>query len=142
MKFTSNTTNWRPMFPGTTISRMEIAQQMVDLYHDPNDEAMFRLMRYNVLTVGQIAALRQLSRQRVYIKMLQQGVSPPERVHIVSGTLNAEHVNAILRAIVIISTAPNKFRAEHLEGLRRAGSPGLIQHLTGVDIRKGEITYE
>lgn len=139
MSSTSKSASWSPVIPGTNLSRIEVIQQMVELYREPNDQGMFRLLRYEVLTVGQIAAIRGLSRQRVYIKMLQAGIGVPKRDALVAGTLHAEHLNAALRAVTVILANPNKLRGEHIVALEKLGSPGVVRHLTGVDVRKGEI---
>lgn len=143
MSFTLSTAEWSPVIPGTKTSRFEAAQQMVELVAalgtEHADERLRQLSRLDVLTVGQLAALRGVSRQRLYIKLMQLGLPLPTRSRTVNGTLHPEYTAAILRACTVLGTHRNSLRADHIEGVRRAGTRALMLRLTGIDTRKGEV---
>jgi len=126
------------MVPDAYVSRTEVCQQIVDLAYgvEDRDVSLRTLARTGVVSVGQMATLCGLTRQRSYVKLLQWGIEIPE--YAVRGVVSKEHANDLLRACVQMKSNKH-IEPDLFQRLKEAGSRNVVFHLTGVDIgRKDE----
>lgn len=142
----SNKTEWSSLVPGTDVLRLEVVLLTDDLrravaIEDKQEvEKLFvRLAGLQVLSVGQLSSVLGVSRQRVYIKLLQLGIPYAPQSRRRNGWINLDYWNNMVMVVRLMEQNPSLLRSEHVELLEYAGSPGIVQHLTGVNVRTGVI---
>lgn len=125
---------WEHTVPGTEVPRLEVAQSMVEMWYSEDRKEKDSLLRHlamcNVLSVGQLAKLRQLTRQRVYVKLLQWGVDIPSES--VRGSFDCTRVNDFVRAITLMVEDPANYQSKAEKFIAGIGTPAVVEHLTGL----------